>query len=183
MYGLAWRTVLALTRGLFWCLFPELRSNKRNRHQNNTPVSPEQFVTRVHALFYFSHDVRIHKWRQKRRSSYIDRVSHLLGLRSADDVTIDCWLRHNHPTFLTRASEKWYLTSFLYSRRYSRLVVYERVIIYDFIGAHRDFSTTCHSAQFHTQVKLQHRCFTLVKLQRSTFAASMQKQLPKLTAD
>ena len=52
-----------------------------------------------------------------------------------------------------------------------------------FIGAHRDFSTTSHSAQFHTQVKLQHRRFILVKLQRSTFAASMQKQLPKLTAD
>ena len=50
-------------------------------------------------------------------------------------------------------------------------------------GAHRDFSTTSHSAQFHTQVKLQHRRFTLVKLQTSTFAASMQKQLPKLTAD
>ena len=46
-------------------------------------------------------------------------------------------------------------------------------------GAHRDFSTTSHSAQFHTQVKLQHRRFALVKLQRSTFAASMQKQLPK----
>ena len=27
MYVLAWRTVCALTRGLFWCLFPELRSN------------------------------------------------------------------------------------------------------------------------------------------------------------
>ena len=50
-------------------------------------------------------------------------------------------------------------------------------------GAHRDFSTTSHSAQFHTQVKLQHRRLTLIKLQRSAFAASMQKQLPKLTAD
>ena len=34
-----------------------------------------------------------------------------------------------------------------------------------------------------TQVKLQYRCFALVKLQRSIFAASMEKQLPKLTAD
>ena len=50
-------------------------------------------------------------------------------------------------------------------------------------GAHHDFSTTSHYAKFHTQVKLQHRRFTLEKLQRSTFAASMQKQLPKLTAD
>ena len=49
--------------------------------------------------------------------------------------------------------------------------------------AHRDFCTTSHSAQFHTPVKFQHRRFTLVQLQMSTFAASMQKQLPKLTAD
>ena len=31
----------ALTRGLFWCLFPELRSNERNEHKNNTRVSAE----------------------------------------------------------------------------------------------------------------------------------------------
>ena len=31
----------ALTRGLFWCLFPELRSNEGNKHQNNTRVSAE----------------------------------------------------------------------------------------------------------------------------------------------
>ena len=30
-----------LTRGLFWCLFPELRSNEGNKHQNNTRVSAE----------------------------------------------------------------------------------------------------------------------------------------------
>ena len=26
----------ALTRGLFWCVLPELRSNKGNKYQNNT---------------------------------------------------------------------------------------------------------------------------------------------------
>ena len=39
MYVLVWWTVYALTRGLFWCLFLELRSNKGNKHQNNTRVS------------------------------------------------------------------------------------------------------------------------------------------------
>ena len=39
MYVLAWRTVYALTRGLFWCLFPELCSNEGYKHQNNTRVS------------------------------------------------------------------------------------------------------------------------------------------------
>ena len=41
MYALEWRTVSALTRGLFWCLFPELRSNKGNKHQNNTRLIAE----------------------------------------------------------------------------------------------------------------------------------------------
>ena len=34
MYVLSWRTVSALTRVLFWYLFPELRSNSGNKHQN-----------------------------------------------------------------------------------------------------------------------------------------------------
>ena len=29
MHGLVWRTFSALKIGLFWCLFPELRSNTR----------------------------------------------------------------------------------------------------------------------------------------------------------
>ena len=41
MYVLEWRIVSALTRGLFWCLFPELRSNEGNKYQNNTQVSAE----------------------------------------------------------------------------------------------------------------------------------------------
>ena len=39
MYVLEWRTGSALTRGLVWCLFPELRSNEGNKHQNNTRMS------------------------------------------------------------------------------------------------------------------------------------------------
>ena len=39
MYVPEWQTVDALTRGLFWCLFPELRGNEWNKHQNNTRVS------------------------------------------------------------------------------------------------------------------------------------------------
>ena len=41
MYVLEWRIVSALTIGLFWCLFPELRSNEGNKYQNNTRVSAE----------------------------------------------------------------------------------------------------------------------------------------------
>ena len=39
MYILSWRTVSALTRVLFWYLFPSLLRNSGNKHQNNTLVS------------------------------------------------------------------------------------------------------------------------------------------------
>ena len=41
MYVLEWQTVSVLTRGLFWCLFPELRSKEGNKHQNNIRMSTE----------------------------------------------------------------------------------------------------------------------------------------------
>ena len=41
MYVLEWRGFSALTRGLFWCLFPELQSNEGNKYQNNTWVRAE----------------------------------------------------------------------------------------------------------------------------------------------
>ena len=41
MYVLSWRTVSALTRVLFWYLFPLLLRNSGNKHQNNPLVSAE----------------------------------------------------------------------------------------------------------------------------------------------
>ena len=38
-YVLEWRTVYAVTRGWFWCFFPELRSHEGNKHRNNTRMS------------------------------------------------------------------------------------------------------------------------------------------------
>ena len=51
MCVLMWRTVSALTRGLFLPLFPELWSNEGNKHQNNTRVSTE---TALHESIYIS---------------------------------------------------------------------------------------------------------------------------------
>ena len=39
MHVLKWRTISAPTRVLCWRLFPQLRSNEANKHQNNTRVS------------------------------------------------------------------------------------------------------------------------------------------------
>ena len=41
MYVLSWRIVSALTLVLLWCLFPSLRRNSGNKHQNNPLVSAE----------------------------------------------------------------------------------------------------------------------------------------------
>ena len=43
---------------LFWCLFPELRSNEGNKHQNNTRVSTEPVRHEsAYTLLYFLHDL------------------------------------------------------------------------------------------------------------------------------
>ena len=59
MYVLEWRTVSALTRGIFWCLFPELRSNEANKYQNNTRVSAETVRHELESTYvvrtYFRH--------------------------------------------------------------------------------------------------------------------------------
>ena len=38
MYVISWRTVSALTRVLFWCLFPSLLRNLGNKHQNERAI-------------------------------------------------------------------------------------------------------------------------------------------------
>ena len=112
MYVLEWRTVSVITRGLFWCLFPELRSNEGNLHQNNTWLSTETVCheSTYIILFLTWHTESINDDR-KRQSFHIFPVSRLLGFWFADDVTIDCWWRHNDQTIVTLSREKWYLTS------------------------------------------------------------------------
>ena len=56
MYVLSWRTVSALTRVLFWYLFPSLLRNSRNKHQNNPIVSAETIRHSSHTLFSISSD-------------------------------------------------------------------------------------------------------------------------------
>ena len=51
IYVLSWRTVSALTRVLFLCLFPSLLRNSGNKYKNNLSLALKQFVTRVHTLF------------------------------------------------------------------------------------------------------------------------------------
>ena len=100
----------ALTRGLFWCLFPELRSNEGNKYQNNTRVSAEtvRHESTYIILFLTRHNESInhYKW----RDLHIAPVSHSFGCPSADDATVDCWWRHNDQTIVTRSLEQWYLT-------------------------------------------------------------------------
>ena len=50
-YVLSWRAVSALTRMLFWCLFPSLLRNSENGPKITLSWALKPFVTRVHALF------------------------------------------------------------------------------------------------------------------------------------
>ena len=63
-----------------------------NRHQNNTRVH-EQFVTTVHTLYNFLHDI-INPYMTIKNDHQASTPS-LLCLCSADDITIYCWWRHS----------------------------------------------------------------------------------------
>ena len=63
MYVLEWRTVSALTQVLFWCLFPELRSNEGNKHQNNTWVNAETIRHEsAYIILFLTWHNEFHKW-------------------------------------------------------------------------------------------------------------------------
>ena len=51
MYVLVWRTVYALTRVLFWCLFLPLLRNSEINTKITLSWAHKQFATRVHTLF------------------------------------------------------------------------------------------------------------------------------------
>ena len=88
MYVLAWRTACALTRVLFWCLFPEFRSNEGNKHQNNTRVSAQtvRHKSTYIILFLTWHNESINDGNNE-------------DLQHHPHVSLDrftcCWWRHN----------------------------------------------------------------------------------------
>ena len=57
VYVLDWRTVSALTGGLLWCLFPSCEATREMNTKITLEWAQKQFVTRVHTLFYFLHDI------------------------------------------------------------------------------------------------------------------------------
>ena len=88
MYVLEWRIVSALTRGLFWCLFPELRSNEGNKYQNNTRMSTEmvRHESTYIILFLTRHNESINDYKKK---SFTHRPHVSRAWFSF------CWWRHN----------------------------------------------------------------------------------------
>ena len=80
-----------LTTGLFWCLFPELRSNDRNKHQNNTRGSAETVRHESSHIMSFltRHNESVNDNKNDDLYTSSPRVTRSV-LRSADDVTIDC---------------------------------------------------------------------------------------------
>ena len=88
MYVLEWRIVSALTRGLFWCLFPELRSNEGNKYQNNPRVSAEtvRHESTYIILFLTRHNESINDYKND---------EFYTSSRVALARFSFCWWRHN----------------------------------------------------------------------------------------
>ena len=88
MYVLEWRIVLALTRGLFWCLFPELRSNEGNKHENDTRVSAE--TVRHESTYLIVFHTRHNDSINDDKTTIFTPRTHVSHARF-----LFCWWRHN----------------------------------------------------------------------------------------
>ena len=99
LYVLEWRTAYALARGLFWCLFPELRSSEGNKHQNNTRVSAStiRHESTYIVLFLARHDESIN-----------DNKNDGLYTSSPGPARFTvCWWRHNRLLMTSQWPEHW----------------------------------------------------------------------------
>ena len=97
--------VFVPTKGLFWCLFPELRSSKENKHQNNIWVSTEivhHECTHI-ILFLTWHNGPIN---DDKKTKFTHQFCVSLALFTF------CWWRHNwfQSTLQIWACEEWYVT-------------------------------------------------------------------------
>ena len=97
-----WPTVSVLKVGLFLCLFPELQRNDGTKHKNNTHVGAETVRDWSTCIISFLTRQNVSINDDKNDDLY---TSHSLGLRTADDVTIDCWWRHNNETSVAWSRE------------------------------------------------------------------------------
>ena len=88
MYVLEWRTVSALTRGLFWCLYPELRSNEGNKYQYNTRVSAEK--VRYESAYIISFLTKHNEFINDDKTTIFTLRPRVLLARSSF-----CWWHHN----------------------------------------------------------------------------------------
>ena len=95
MHVIEWRIVSALTRGLFWCLFPELRSNKGNKYQNNTRVNTEtiRHESTYIILFLTWYNEFINN--DNNDHLYIIPMSQLLRIHFADNCEAITWIVAN----------------------------------------------------------------------------------------
>ena len=84
--------------GHFGVYFPSCEATREINTKITLEWAQKQFVTRVHALFYFLHDIT-------NPNMTIMPLSHSFGFRSAGDVTIACWWRHNDQTIVTWSRE------------------------------------------------------------------------------
>ena len=93
--------------GYFCVYLPSWEATWKIEYKNNTRMSAETVDRHESAyiilfLTRYSESINDDK---NRRSSHIVPASHSLGLRSADDVTIDRWWRQNNETIAKRSRE------------------------------------------------------------------------------
>ena len=101
LYVLEWRTVYALTKGLYWCLFPELRNNEVNIKQNNTQMSA--WTVRHESTYIIKFLTRHNESMNNDKND----VLHTLVTRVSLARFTICWWRHSRLLVTSQWPENW----------------------------------------------------------------------------
>ena len=91
IFNNVWTWVVnCLWEGYFGVYFLSWEATRKINTEITLEWAHKLFIMKVHTLFYFLHNITSPYMVIKRGSSHID-PSHSLGLRAANDATIDCW--------------------------------------------------------------------------------------------
>ena len=101
MYVLNWLTANAITRGLFWYVFPEVHSYEGNKHQHSTRVTDPTSNNLLNE--------NIAQWEQGTSIKIIARhlVHFCVGLPKLEYLYQDAMLHNSHIMFYISTAMPW----------------------------------------------------------------------------
>ena len=127
MCGLEWRTMCAVTRRLFGVYLPSCIATREIKTKMTFEWAHQQFVTRVHTLFYFLHDITIPQKNDKYNNVHTSTPFSLARFTG-------CWqLWREHVKMISNSLDIDFIRGYIYGRWCKKLSIFHFLSFFDFL--------------------------------------------------